>query len=52
MKIRVSVPGAKSLGSHFACLCWEFEFYEVKENVLLIFLKKEMKNTLTLLIIL
>ena len=28
---RVSVHGVKSLGSHFACLCWGFEFYEVKK---------------------
>jgi hypothetical protein len=27
---RVSVQGAKSLGGHFACLCREFDFYEVK----------------------
>ena len=29
---RVSVQGVKSLGSHFACLCRGFEFYEVKKN--------------------
>ena len=29
---RVSVQGVKSLGSHFACLCQGFEFYEVKKN--------------------
>jgi hypothetical protein len=29
---RVSVQGVKSLGSHFACLCREFDFYEVKKN--------------------
>ena len=39
---RVSVRGVKSLGGHFACLCRGFQFYEVKENVLLLFLKKEM----------
>ena len=27
---RVSVQGVKSLGGHFACLCREFDFYEVK----------------------
>ena len=27
---RVSVQGVKSLGSHFACLCRDFDFYEVK----------------------
>ena len=26
---RVSVQGVKSLGGHFACLCWEFDFYEL-----------------------
>ena len=31
-KNRVSVKGLKSLGSHFACLCGGFEFYEVKKN--------------------
>ena len=30
VKVRVSVQGVKSLGGHFACLCWGFEFYEVK----------------------
>ena len=29
---RVSVQGAKSLGGHFACLCREFEIYEVKKK--------------------
>ena len=29
---RVSVQGVKSLGGHFACLCWRFEFHEVKKN--------------------
>ena len=29
---RVSVQGVKSLGGHFACLCWGFEFYEVKKK--------------------
>ncbi len=29
--IRVSVQGVKSLGGHFACLCREFEIYEVKK---------------------
>ena len=28
--VRVSVQGVKSLGGHFACLCWGFDFYEVK----------------------
>ena len=30
--ITVSVQGVKSLGSHFACLCQEFDFYKVKEE--------------------
>ena len=29
---RVVVQGVKSLGSHFACLCRGFNFYEVKKN--------------------
>ena len=29
---RVSVQEVKSLGSHFACLCQGFEFYEVKKK--------------------
>ena len=33
---RVSVRGVKSLGSHFACLCRGFEFYEVKKKKLVI----------------
>ena len=37
---RVSVQGVKSLGGHFACLCWGFEFYEVK---ILLFFKKKME---------
>ena len=48
---RVSVQGVKSLGSHFACLCRGFQFYEVrKKNYVLIF-QKENGNTFTLLII-
>ena len=30
---RVSVHGVKSLCGHFACLCREFEFYEVKKKI-------------------
>ena len=37
---RVSVQGVKSLGGHFACLCWGFNFYEVKIFFLLFFKKK------------
>jgi hypothetical protein len=47
---RVSVQGVKSLGGHFACLCREFDFCEVKKMLLIIF-KKEKGNTFTILII-
>ncbi len=47
---RVSVQGVKSLGGHFACLCREFDFYEVKKETFNIF-QKENGNTFTLLII-
>ena len=40
IKVRVSVKGVKSLGSHFACLCQGFNFYEVKKTLLLFFKKK------------
>jgi hypothetical protein len=52
LKDRVSVQGVESLGGHFACFCWEFDFYEVKtkKNIIIIFLK-EKGNTYTLLII-
>ena len=45
---RVSVQGVKSLGSHLACLCRGFEFYEVKKNCVIF--QKENGNTFTLLI--
>ena len=38
--LRVSVQGVKSLGGHFACLCREFDFYEVKK---ILFFKKKWK---------
>ena len=47
---RVSVQGVKSLGGHFACLCQEFDFYEVKKNIV-IFQKEKGNTTFTLLII-
>jgi hypothetical protein len=47
---RVSVQGVKSLGGHFACLCWGFDFYEAKKNIIIF--QKENGNTVTLLIIL
>ena len=31
---RVSVQGVKSIGGHFACLCRDFDFYEVKKNII------------------
>ena len=41
---RVSVQGVKSLGSHFACLCRGFEFYEVnKEKFCYYFSKRKWK---------
>ena len=48
--IRVSVQGVKSLGGYFACLCREFDFYEAKKKIIIIF-QKERGNTFTLLII-
>ena len=47
--LRVSVQGVKSLGGHFVCLCWEFDFYEVKKNIIIF--QKEKGNADTLLII-
>ena len=46
---RVIVQGIKSLGGHFACLCWGFDFYDVKKTLL--FFQKEKGNTFTPLII-
>ena len=48
---RVSVQGVKSLGGHFACLFWEFDFYEVKKVFFVIIFQKENGNAFTLLII-
>ena len=47
--VELSVQRVKSHGSHFACLCRGFEFYEV--FFFLSFLEKEDGNTFTLLII-
>ena len=47
---RVSVQGVKSLGGHFACLCWGFEFMKYVKKIDIIF-QKENGNTFTLLII-
>ena len=41
--LRVGIQGVKSLGSHFACLCRGFDFYEVKKNWTIIFEKKKWK---------
>ena len=49
MATRVSVQGVKLIGDHFACLCREFDFYEVKNNIIIF--QKEKGNTFTLLII-
>ena len=38
---RVSVHGVESLGGHFAILCREFDFYEVKKIILLFKKKRE-----------
>ena len=46
---RVSVQGVESLAGHFATLCREFDFYEVKKNIIIF--QKEKANTFTLLII-
>ena len=39
--LRVSVQEIKPLGGHFACLLWEFDFYEVEKKILLFFKKEE-----------
>ena len=39
--ISVSVQGVKSLGGHFACLCWGFEFYKVNGFFFVIIFQKE-----------
>ena len=49
--VKVSVQGVKSLGSHFACLCHVFEFYEVKKEFFFVLFLKKNGNTFTLLII-
>ena len=48
MTKRVSVQGIKSIGGHFATLCRELNFYEVK---IIIIFQKEKRSTITLLII-
>ena len=40
VRSRVSVQGVTSLGRHFATLCREFNFYEVKKKL---FFKKKRK---------
>ena len=42
---KVSVQGVVALGGHFATLCWEFDFYEVKK--ILLFFKKKRENFFT-----
>ena len=46
---KVSVQGVESFGGHFATLCREFDFYEVKKKNIIF--QKENGNTFTLLII-
>ena len=49
---RVSVHGVESLGGHFATLCRDFDFYEVKtKQKNIIIFQKEKGNTFTLLMI-
>ena len=43
--IRVRVQGVKSVGGHFACLCREFDFYEVKQMKNIIIFQKDKVNT-------
>ena len=44
MKFQFStVQGVKSLGGHFACLCREFDFYEVKKNIIIFQKQKVLK---------
>ena len=38
---RVSVQGVESLGGHFVCLCWGFDFLKLKKSILLLFFKKK-----------
>ena len=44
--VRVSVQGVKSLGGHFAWLCWRVDFYEVKKKYIIF--QKEKGNAFTL----
>ena len=44
---RVSVQGVKSLGSHIACLCQGFDFYEVKKKYYYYFSKRKGKYLYT-----
>ena len=37
----VSVQRVESLGGHFATLCQEFDFHEVKKKYILLFFKKK-----------
>ena len=48
---KVSIQGVVALGSHFATLCWEVDFYEAIFFFIINF-QKEKANTFTLLIIL
>ena len=48
---RVSVQGVVSLGSHFATLCREIDFYEVKKNIIIFQKENGNGNAFTLLFI-
>ena len=41
---RVSVQEVESLGGHFATLCWEFDFYEVKNKKCYYFFSRRKGN--------
>jgi len=43
LRNRVSVQGVESLGGHFATLCREFDFYEVKKRKYYYFSKRKGK---------
>jgi hypothetical protein len=44
---RVSVPRVESLGGHFATLCLDFYFYEVKKNIIMYVSKRKGKYLYT-----
>ena len=46
---RVSVQGVESLGVHFATLCREFDFYEVKKFIIIFQKEQKEQNSTNLL---